>query len=164
MTAPAFTAAGVIQSNFGIGKKQGNLQVFPTKFGRSRGNAQICIGSQEALQPLRVSLLKSSWFIDALPGHPSPASSKLEAIFQPDGKTILPPISESSKEGDIRSMLKLVHRKLGTAGHAAMKQYFQRCAINLDSEIGKLLSSIFGPLPDPIMGSSKPSGRKRKEE
>ena len=87
------------------------MQFYTTKLGRSEGNLRVCIKAQDMLIPIRASLLKSAWFHDALETGGGPYGKKLEAIYHPEGKMLLPPLSSSTNDKALTQVLKAVAKK-----------------------------------------------------
>eukprot|EP00438_Fugacium_kawagutii_P026512 Skav230494 [mRNA] locus=scaffold2389:116918:118177:- [translate_table: standard] len=143
LNAPKVTAMGVIQMTIGYAKGQGNIQIYTTKLGRSTGNARINIGSQDCLKSVRASILVSAWFHDALETGSGPYGGKMQPIFQPEGKMILPPISDQTPIPDLKSVLSAIHKKLGKAGKDGMKKYLAKAGLDQHSDVMLLLKEIF---------------------
>ena len=148
-----------MQMSLGYGPGHGNVQLFTTKLGQSSGNCRINVGSQQAVKAARDSLLRSAWFHDAIPGSVSPFGHKPEAIFQPEGKAILPALPASTGHKDLERFLKGIKKKLGGVGIDAIREYLTHCGIPQDSEIGNLITKVFGSkggsdrVPRPKAGS-----------
>lgn len=107
------------------------------------GNARINIGSQDCLKSVRASILVSAWFHDALETGVGPYGGKMQPIFQPEGKMILPPISDQTPIPDLKSFLSTIHKKLGKAGKDAMKKYLAKVGLEQHSDVKLLLKEIF---------------------
>jgi hypothetical protein len=148
----------VAQVNFGLGARQGNLQLYTSKFGLLKGNARLNLGDSTRLKELRCGLMKSPWFEDAVSGKGAPAS------FEPNGPTILPPLSQASSSTDVKKMLRAIHKKLGPSGRAAMVKYLDRASLPAECEAANLIHEVFGEAaPASDAGpASKASGRKKK--
>ena len=144
LTEPISTAPATIQMHAGFGKGGGCVQVYTTKLGREDGNCRVAIKSQNMLIPIRASLLKSAWFHDALETGGGPYKKKLEAIYHPEGKFLLPPLSSSTDSKALSTVLKTVAKKLGKAGRAAMKEYLTACNLQNNEMATTELSNAFG--------------------
>ena len=132
---------GIFQIPFGSGTKQGNIQLFTTKFGRTSGNACINIGNVERLRETRQALLHSAWFMDAIPGRPAASTT---AFFQSGGKTVLPSISAKTSADDIEKLLQGIAKRLGTPGKKAMQKYLQQVNLPESCDAKQMLDKAFG--------------------
>ena len=144
LTEPIMTAPAVIQMTIGFGRGGGCVQIYTTKLGREDGNCRVAIKSQNMLIPIRATLLKSAWFHDALETGGGPYSKKLEAVFHPEGKLLLPPLSSSTDEKALNTVMRTAAKKLGKAGKAAMKEYLTACNLQDNSMAMAVLSKAFG--------------------
>ena len=144
LTQPVATAPAFIQMHVIFGKGGGCVQIFTTKLGREEGNCRVAIKAQNMLIPIRASFFKSAWFHDALETGGGPYVKKLEAIFHPEGKLLLPPLSSSTDAKALNTVLKTVGKKLGKAGKAAMKEYLTACNLQGNAAAMAELSKAFG--------------------
>ena len=133
------TTLGVVQADLGYGRKQGNIQLYVSKFGRSTGNLRINVGDEGRLREIRDTLLKSAWVVDCIPG----GTDRIELVFQPDGKIILPCITEAASKSSLEQMFKTIKAKLGAKGKTAMADHIARCGLQPDSDIMTTLESVF---------------------
>ena len=138
--------------NIGFGRGGGNIQIYTTKLGRTGGNARVNIGCKDLLIPVRACLLKSAWYHDALEGQRGPYS-KLEAIFQPEGKILLPPMTPNTTIEDLTSVVTAVAKELGNVGTEAMRQYLKECRLESNEVAKATLRDVF---------AANPSGKKKK--
>ncbi|CAE8639621.1 unnamed protein product [Polarella glacialis] len=134
----------VIQADLGFGKKQGNLQLYTTKFGRSVGNFRLNVGEEDKVRGIRAILLKSLWFIDCPPGTSEQSNKQLDLVHQPDGKLILPPLTTTNKPASLEKLFKDIKKNLGAKGKAAMAAYMTKCKLPVESEASRLLDKAFG--------------------
>ena len=142
LSKPKLTSPAVIQMNIGFGRGGGNIQIYTTKLGRTGENCRINVGTKELVMPVRVSLLKSAWFHDALEGQGGPYS-KITAIFQPEGKVLLPPLTPNMAIEDLTDVITAVAKKLGNASLEAMRQYLKDCKV-YENEVAKFtLDEVF---------------------
>ncbi|CAE7356663.1 unnamed protein product [Symbiodinium sp. CCMP2592] len=138
---PQLASPGVLQVKFGKGA--GNLQVYPGSTGRSSGNARINSSKQEQVRSIRSALLRSQWFHDAGAGRVSPLDVSLQVTQTLDGKLLLPAITPSSRIVDLKTVLKMVAKKLGELGKAAIKDYLQECGLHDGHEVWPHLEAAF---------------------
>ena len=149
------TSSGVAQVNFGLGPRQGNLQLYTSKFGLLQGNARINVGDPGRLKELRSILLKSPWFIDVVDGKGA------SAVYGPEGAAVLPQFSQTSTCSDIKKMLQSIRKKLGPSGREAMAKYLSFTSLPPGCEAEAVLQEVFG-LATPAAGDDG-SGKKKKQ-
>ena len=130
---------GVVQADLGYGRKQGNIQLYLSKFGRSTGNLRINLGDEGRMREIRETLLKSAWMVDCIPG----GTDKVELVFQPDGKIILPCVSSAASKSSLEQMFGTIKSKLGAKGKAAMADHVTQCGLAPDSEVMQILEKVF---------------------
>ena len=147
---------GIVQMNFGVGAKQGNMQLYVSKFGRTLGNLRLNIGCLNKLKETRHALMHSPWFVDALPGA---TARQTKAHFQKDGSAILPPISIQTPVEELKNMLSTVAKKLKGQGRKAMQKYLKESQLPADCEAEQLLTEAFGV---PVVKQESQKDKKRK--
>ena len=106
---------------------------------------RICIRDEARLKDIRLQLLQSAWFSDVLAGDGRSIDQVAAAVYQPEGKTILPSLSPGSKQQDIKSVLKSINKKLGPVGRAAMRDYLGKCGVSVSGPVAAMLDEVFGP-------------------
>ena len=99
------TAAGVCQVDLSSGKQKGNLQFYPTRFGRADGN---CFLNIHDLNQYREMFLRSTWFVDSVFAQQDTRAKAMAEIFQPDGGVTFPPLSPQATPEQLEPMLKRI--------------------------------------------------------
>ena len=97
--------------------------------------------------PNRAGLLCSAWFTDARVGSPSPFTPTAEAVFQPEGKIILPPLTGETPSQNLEAVLKTIYSKLGDKGKASMHKYIEDCGLNNNDVAMTVVREVFGDKP-----------------
>ena len=78
----------------------------------------------------------------------------MEAIFQPEGKVLLPPMTPNTTIEDLTSVVTAVAKELGNAGMEAMRQYLKECRLESNEVAMGTLRDVF---------VANPHGRKTKK-
>ena len=145
MGKPTISTPGVIRMAFGYSTKgQGNLQIYTTRLGNSEGNAMIAIKTRDALLPIRAGLLCSAWYTDARVGSASPFTPTAEAVYQPEGKMILPHLSGTTPSQDLQAVMKTIHNKMGDKAKTAMSKYIKECGLDKNDVAVEVMREVFG--------------------
>lgn len=88
-------------------------------------------------------LLKSSWFRDAGEATVSPLSSLLASVTLSNGKALLPPLSLTTRNPDLKLFVQSLGKKVGPVGKQAVADYLRECGFPHDHEIWPVLEATF---------------------